>query len=151
MTPEPRGYGLELARRAQTYGEPSIVTGRDASAGTHEVQIGAVLSDQYSDSIDGVKQLLLRVPEDVHRRLTARAAREGRSLNAVATEILDAAAEADRGDRRDQVRAAAAAAGTLRAVSARPVSAARRRRITESTRGLGPQVDRLLAHERERP
>lgn len=98
-----------------------------------------------------VKQLLLRVPEDVHRRLTARAAREGRSVNAVATQILDAAAEADRGDRRAQVRAAATAAGTLRAVSARPVSAARRRRITESTRGLGQQVDRLLAQERERP
>jgi plasmid stability protein len=110
-----------------------------------------VLSDQCGDSIGGVKQLLLRVPEDVHRRLTARAAREGRSVNALATQILDAAAEGDRGDRRAQVRAAAVAAGTLRAVDARPVSAARRRRITESTRGLGPQVDRLLAHERERP
>src|SRR5450631_1447326 len=99
----------------------------------------------------GMKQLLLRVPEDLHRRLVARAAREGRSLNAVATEMLDAAAEADQGDRRAQLRAAAAAAGTLRTVKARPVSAARRRQITESTRGLGAQVDRLLAQERERP
>ncbi|MGI8413376.1 MAG: FitA-like ribbon-helix-helix domain-containing protein [Solirubrobacteraceae bacterium] len=98
-----------------------------------------------------MKQLLLRVPEDVHRRLAARAAREGRSLNAVATEMLDAAAEADQGGRRAQLRAAAAAAGTLRTVKARPVSAARRRRITESTRGLGPRLDRLLAQERERP
>jgi plasmid stability protein len=98
-----------------------------------------------------MKQLLLRVPEDIHRRLTARAAREGRSVNAVATEILDAAADADSGDRRAQLRAAAAAAGTLRTVSARPVSAARRQRITDATSGLGPQVDRLLAHERERP
>ncbi|MGO9792056.1 MAG: FitA-like ribbon-helix-helix domain-containing protein [Solirubrobacteraceae bacterium] len=98
-----------------------------------------------------MKQLLLRVPEDVHRRLTARAAREGRSLNAVATQILDAAADADSGDRRAQLRAAAAAAGTLRTVGARPVSVARRQRITESTSGLGPRVDRLLAHERERP
>jgi plasmid stability protein len=98
-----------------------------------------------------VKQLLLRVPEDIHLRLAARAAREGRSLNALATEILDAAADADSGDRRAQLRAAAAVAGTLRRVNGRPVSAARRRRITESTRGLGPQVDRLLAQERERP
>jgi plasmid stability protein len=98
-----------------------------------------------------VKQLLLRVPEDIHRRLAARAAREGRSVNAVATEILDAAADADSGDRRAQLRAAAAAAGTLRPVSAGPGSDARRRRITASTCGLGPQVDRLLAHERERP
>jgi plasmid stability protein len=94
--------------------------------------------------------MLLRVPEDIHRRLSARAAREGRSLNAVATEILDAAVDADGGDRRAQLRAAAAAAGTLRTVNVRPVSPARRRRITESTRGLGHQLDRLLAQERDR-
>ena len=29
-----------------------------------------------------MKQVLLRMPEDIHRRLVARAAREGRSLNA---------------------------------------------------------------------
>jgi plasmid stability protein len=98
-----------------------------------------------------MKQLLLRVPEDLHRRLTARAARERRSVNAVAMEILDSAADADIGDRRAQVRAAAAAAGTLRAVNAPSTSDARRRRIIESTRGFGPQIDRLLAHERERP
>jgi plasmid stability protein len=99
----------------------------------------------------GMKQLLLRVPEGIHRRLAARAAREGRSLNALATEILDAAADADSGDRRAQLRAAAAAAGTLRSVNARPVSSVRRRKIVESTRGLGPTLDRLLAQERERP
>ncbi|UQX11488.1 FitA-like ribbon-helix-helix domain-containing protein [Candidatus Mycobacterium methanotrophicum] len=98
-----------------------------------------------------MKQLLLRVPEELHRRLVARARREGRSLNAVATEILDAAADADSGDRRSQVRAAAAAAGMLRTVNARPASSARRRRIIESTRGLGSQIDQLLARERERP
>ena len=98
-----------------------------------------------------MKQLLLRVPEDLHRRLTARAAREGRSANAVAAQILDAAVDADSGDRRVELRAAAAAAGTLHAVAAQPVSTARRARITETTRGLGQQVDRLLARERERP
>lgn len=103
------------------------------------------------DIILGVlKQLLLRVPEDVHRRLAARARREGRSVNSVATEILDAAAAGDQGDRRARLRAAAAAAGTLRSVDARSVSAARRRRIVGSTRGLGAQVDRLLAEERDR-
>lgn len=97
-----------------------------------------------------MKQLLLRVPEDIHRRLAARAEREGRSVNAVATEMLDAAAESDQGDRRARLRAAAAAAGTLRPAQARRVSAARRRRIIDSTRGLGGQVDRLLAQERDR-
>ncbi|HUH71919.1 MAG TPA: toxin-antitoxin system HicB family antitoxin [Mycobacterium sp.] len=101
--------------------------------------------------ISGVKQLLLRVPEDIHRRLAARAAREGRNLNAVATEILYAAADADSGHRRAQLHAAAAAAGTLRRVNARPVSADRQRRIIESTRGLGPQIDQLLGQELERP
>ena len=97
-----------------------------------------------------MKQLLLRVPEDLHRRLAARAAREGRSVNAVATEMLDAAADADNGDRRAQLRAAAAAAGTLRQVAAHPAGTDRRRQIIESTRGLGPQIDRLLDHERDR-
>jgi plasmid stability protein len=101
-------------------------------------------------SLSMLKQLLLRVPEDVHRRLAARARREGRSVNAVATEILDAAAAGDQGDRRARLRAAAAAAGTLRSVDAGSVSAARRRRIVGSTRGLGAQVDRLLAEERDR-
>jgi|GEM_PF-625225 len=100
--------------------------------------------------IEGVKQLLLRVPEELHRRLVARAAREGRSLNAVATEILDAAAEADSGDRRARVRAAAAASGALRPLTARPLSAVRRQRAIASTRGLGAQLDRLLTDERDR-
>lgn len=100
--------------------------------------------------IGSVKQLLLRVPVELHQRLVARAAREGRSLNALATEILDAAAEADSGDRRAKLRAAAAASGALRTMSARPVSAARRQRAIASTRGLGAQLDRLLADERER-
>ncbi len=97
-----------------------------------------------------MKQLLLRVPENLHRRLAARAAREGRSVNALATEILDTAAEADQGDRRTRLQAAAAAAGTLHASRAPRVSAKRRQRIIDSTRGLGHQLDRLLAQERER-
>ena len=109
-----------------------------------------VLSLSNSDSIVKVKQLLLRVPHDVHHRLARRAEREGRSVNAVATQILDAAADADRGDRRTRLRASAAAAGSLRGTQARAVSAARRKRILDSTRGLGPQIDRLLDEDRER-
>jgi plasmid stability protein len=93
----------------------------------------------------------LRVPEEMHRRLAARAAREGRSVNALATEVLDAAADADQGDRRVRLRAQATAQGTLRPVEAPRVSPARRRRVLDSTRGLGAQVDELLARERERP
>jgi plasmid stability protein len=97
-----------------------------------------------------MKQLLLRVPDDVHRRLAARAARDGRSVNAVATEILDAAVDADEGDRRARLRATAAATGLLRSAPANAVTPARRRRIIASTRGTGPILDRLLAEERDR-
>lgn len=98
-----------------------------------------------------MKQLLLRVPENLHGRLMARAAREGRSLNAVATDILDAAADADGADRGSQVRAAAAAAGMLHRGEARRVRPERRDRIIATTRGLGPQIDKALDDERDRP
>jgi len=97
-----------------------------------------------------VKQLLLRVPEDLHRRLAARARREHRSVNALAGGILDAAVDADRGDRSARLRAAVTASGVAAAVPARAVGAARRRRIIESTRGLRAQVDRLIDEERDR-
>jgi len=97
-----------------------------------------------------MKQLLLRVPEDVHRRLAARAARAGRSVNAVATEILDAAADADRGDRRARLRARARTLGILDANQAKAVSPTRRQRIIASTGGTGQVLDRLLADERNR-
>lgn len=85
--------------------------------------------------------MLLRVPDDLHRRLAARAAREGRSMNAVATEILDLTADADEGDRRSRLRAKAAATGAVRVLPGQRSSPARRRRIVASTRGLGPIAD----------
>lgn len=97
-----------------------------------------------------MKQMLLRVPDDVHRRLTARAARDGRSVNAVATEILDAAADTDEGDRQARLRSRAVTLGVARSTPAGPVSAARRRRIIASTKGTGAILDRLLTEERER-
>ncbi len=97
-----------------------------------------------------VKQLLLRVPEDLHRRLALRAGREGRSMNAVATEILDALPAVDQVDRRARLRAAAAAAGMLRSTTPSRVNATQRARTLRSTRGLGRRVDELLADERER-
>lgn len=97
-----------------------------------------------------MKQLLLRVPDDIHRRLAARAARAGQSVNAVANEILDAAVDADEGDRRTRLRARATALGVLRSATGPVVSTSKRRRIIASTKGTGPVVDRLLAEERER-
>ena len=97
-----------------------------------------------------MKQLLLRVPDELHRRLCARAAREGRSVNAVATQILDSAVDADGNDRRARLRARAAAAGVAAPVTASRVSLARRRAVIASTRGLGPRIDAILEDERGR-
>ncbi|MHB1444255.1 MAG: FitA-like ribbon-helix-helix domain-containing protein [Acidimicrobiales bacterium] len=97
-----------------------------------------------------MKQLLLRVPDDIHRRLTARAARAGQSVNAVANEILDAAVDADEGDRRTRLRARVAMLGLLQSGTEPIVAGQRRRRLMASTRGTGPVLDRLLAEERER-
>jgi plasmid stability protein len=96
-----------------------------------------------------MKQLLLRVPDELHRRLTARAARDQRSVNALATEILDASTDIDLGDRRDRLRARATSLGVLRDRAARPVSATRRRGVLASTKGAGPVVDQLLDDERD--
>lgn len=97
-----------------------------------------------------VKQLLLRVPDELHRQLMARAVRDGRSVNSLATEILDAAADADQGDRRARLRARAATLGIFRAPSAPSVSTARRRRVAATTREIGPFLDQWLDEERQR-
>jgi plasmid stability protein len=97
-----------------------------------------------------MKQLLLRIPEDLHRRIAARAAREGRSMNAVAGAILDSSTDADMGSPRERLRARAAALGMLSAVDAPPVGTAERKRVIASTRGLGAIVDRLIDEDRDR-
>lgn len=103
-----------------------------------------------SDSMWSMRQLLLRVPDDLHARLAARAAREGRSVNQVASEILDAAADADRGDRRTQLRASAAAQGVLAPIAPVQIGPAARRRAVEGMAGIGPILDQLLDEDRDR-
>ncbi len=90
------------------------------------------------------------MPDEIHRRLSARAVWAGRSVNAVATDILDAAIDADEGDRRVRLRARVATLGMMRAAETTSVSPARRRRIIASTRGTGPVLDELLDDERDR-
>ena len=71
-------------------------------------------------------------------------------MNSVATEIFDAAADADQGDRRERVRAKAAALGMLVTIDAPPVSERRRKRALASMRGVGPIADQLIREGRER-
>ncbi len=97
-----------------------------------------------------MRQLLLRVPDDLHRRLVARAAHGGQSVNALANQILDAVADADEGDRRERLCARATALGLRQAGTSPTIGGARRRKIIASTKGTGPVLDRLLAEERDR-
>ena len=115
-----------------------------------------LISQLRRDIIMFMKQLLLRVPEDLHRRIAARAAREGRSMNAVAGAILDASADVDLGippspspTPQERLRARARALGMLSEVPAAPVSKAERDRIIASTRGIGKVLDRIIAEDRE--
>lgn len=97
-----------------------------------------------------VRQLLLRVPDELHARLAARAAREGSSVNRLATQILDAAADADRGDRTSRLRALAAAQGVLEPPADVRVTAVARRRALQGMTGMGPLLDGALDEDRER-
>jgi plasmid stability protein len=72
--------------------------------------------------------MLLRVPDDLHARLAARAALVGQSMNALANQILDA-----------QTRVSEAR---------RPVTPERRRAAIEALRIGRPVLDELLADGR---
>jgi plasmid stability protein len=95
-----------------------------------------------------VRQLLLRVPDDVHQRLAARAAREGRSINAVATEMLDTAADVEPGDPRSALRARAAAAGILRSVQTPSIAAPSLDSVRDGMRAIGLSAEELIDFER---
>lgn len=60
-----------------------------------------------------VKQLLLRIPDDLHARIAARASRAGRSANAIATEILEHGVSDESGDARAVLQARARRLGVL--------------------------------------
>lgn len=97
-----------------------------------------------------MRQLLLRVPDELHARLTARAAREGTSVNQLANQILDTAADVDRGTRTDRLRATAAARGVLVSLREDRVTDSERRAALRGMTGLGRILDRVLDEDRER-
>lgn len=93
-----------------------------------------------------MRQILLRVPDDLHARLAARAHERGQSVNALATELLDHSIEEDPASVRRRVRAKAHQLGVL-AEPRRPrraLSALERQAALESARGLGPMLDEIL-------
>lgn len=91
-----------------------------------------------------MKQLLLRIPDDLHARLTDRARRSGRSANAIATELLDREVADESTDRRAALRGKARRLGVLASTAAPSVTAGTRRAAADTMRGIGPVLDRLL-------
>jgi hypothetical protein len=93
-----------------------------------------------------MRQLLLRVPDDLHARLAARAKERGQSVNALATELLDHLIEEDPASVRRRVRAKAHQLGVLAEphASRRHLSEAERARALASARGLGQVLDNIL-------
>ena len=92
-----------------------------------------------------MKQLIARIDDDLHARLKARAAAEGRSLNALVAEALELAAAS--GDRRAGIRARARSAGLL-VVPALPAGTGHRERVLRATRGAGTAASDALSADR---
>ncbi|MDQ3151666.1 MAG: hypothetical protein M3R63_08100 [Actinomycetota bacterium] len=95
-----------------------------------------------------MRQLLLRIPDDLHDRLTGRAHRAGRSANAIATEILEQGVADESGDARATLRGRARRLGVLATSTIPAVPVADRKAALSSTRGIGPILDELLADGR---
>ncbi|WP_199035002.1 FitA-like ribbon-helix-helix domain-containing protein [Glycomyces salinus] len=101
-----------------------------------------------------MKQLLLRVDDDLHARLAERAKREHRSVNAIANEILNVVGSDEHRSEQEKVRARAAALGVL-AEPLRPVDVTEdpeelRARAAESMRGAGRILDAIIDEDRDR-
>lgn len=107
-----------------------------------------------------MKQLLLRVPEDLHARLTSQARASGTSVNALANQILGLGIDPSSLSRRDRLKLKLMAVGTVGRnrpqpkVELLPVRTAKEReaireRAIESMRGAGPILDEIEADWRE--
>ncbi len=95
-----------------------------------------------------MKQLLLRVPDELHSRLAARARHEGRSVNVIATEMLDTSVAAQSGSACDVVRARAAARGMLRSIDPPPVTPPPIEVIAKSLRRVTMTATELIHAQR---
>ncbi|MEU8380420.1 hypothetical protein [Streptosporangium sp. NPDC048865] len=99
-----------------------------------------------------MRQLLLRIDDDLHQRITRRARRTGRSINATAGEILAHGVSDEALDARAELRARARRLGVLAERPLSPpaplVTEADRERALAATEGAGPVLDDLWAEGR---
>jgi hypothetical protein len=92
-----------------------------------------------------MKQMLLRVPDELHARLTAAARERGTSVNALANDILDDTVPRPALDERTRLRDKARRLGILvERPSTRRMSAEAREAALASTQGIGPVLDKIL-------
>lgn len=94
-----------------------------------------------------MRQLITRIDERLHEGLKARAAAEGRSVNALVTELLSIALASD--DERAAVRARADASG-LRVVPRPRHRPPPRDTAISWTKGVGRATSRALEADRAR-
>lgn len=92
-----------------------------------------------------MRQLIARIDDDLHAEIKRRATEEGRSVNALVSDIL-AAAVAGR-DRSASLRMRARASGRL-VVPPRPPRVPSGQAVVRATRGAGQAVSEALAAER---
>lgn len=104
-----------------------------------------------------MKQLLLRVDDELHAHLSEIAKGEHRSVNSLANEILGLVDARDRHTLQERVRVKAAALGLLASPSkaverADPIDdvEALRAKVLDSMRGIGPIVDKMYEEDRDR-
>ncbi|HUR18394.1 MAG TPA: toxin-antitoxin system HicB family antitoxin [Acidimicrobiales bacterium] len=94
-----------------------------------------------------MRQLIARIDDELHERLRARADAEGRSMNAVVVEVLDAAVPAL--DPRARLRARLAAEAMLYVPPTPPTpDVPTHADVETSERGSGTAVSDALAAER---
>ena len=94
---------------------------------------------------------MLRVSDDLHSRIRARAAREGKSVNAWANTLLEATVDADVAhDRQARLRARAATLGMLVTFDVPPADEATRERGRKALEELAPEIVRILEEDRSR-
>ncbi|MGH2682400.1 MAG: FitA-like ribbon-helix-helix domain-containing protein [Actinomycetota bacterium] len=92
-----------------------------------------------------MRQLLTRINDRLHRRLKARAAAEGRSVNALVTELLSTAVSGS--DERARVHSRVEATGLQMIPRPRRRPPSRDAAIA-ATRGVGRSASEALAAER---
>lgn len=96
-----------------------------------------------------MKQLILRVSEDLHRRIAARAEREGMSMNAWLNHLASATVDADIAeDRQTRADAKAAALGILARIEAPDMTEEEARLAREAFEALAPEVVRIIEEDR---